>query len=276
MSIPVLLYRSVGTYTKPNMKFAKVVNKFKGINMAKNISKKSPQKAGRNSSLLGPEEADASKTTAQYLKEVKATIVEQGLGKTRASILAKQLARHGGLKAAKLSEDTTHVLVGNSAKLAKLTGILKVKEISKGIKVLRADWLSTCLKEGRLVDFRPFSLRENDASQIPTNTDSTSCKTRGKRSIDVLDDSLSTNIKDNTSSDGLSDCQMPTTSKDDSGCKRRKIAMDDGDSDYINSDDDTEEGTDNSDDNGREKLTEISPHISPHKKVERNLPWNLS
>jgi hypothetical protein len=240
--------------------------------MAKNISRKSLQKTGRKQPLPSPEKAEASETTAQYLKGIKAIIVEQGLGKTRASILGKQLARHGGVEVTKLSDDTTHVLVGNSIKLAKLAGILKVKEISEKIKVVRADWLSASLKDGRLVDFTSFSLRENDAGQsiktIHTSTEGMSCKTRGKRSIDALDELPCTDIKDNTDSDGLSDCQMPTTSKGDSGYKRRKVETD-GDSDYINSDDDTEEGgTDSSDDNGGMKPTEISPHISPHKKVE--------
>ena len=238
--------------------------------MAKNLSKKSSQKAGRNPKLssLDPTlgKSETCEQAAQYLKGVKAIIIEQGLGKTRASILSKQLARHGGEETTKIYQDTTHVLVGNSMKFAKLAGILKVKEISDKVKVLRADWLSTCLKEGKIVDLKPFSLRENDTVHITvqSKTESSSNKTQGKRSIDVLGELPCTDDKDCKDSD----VDMPTTSNNSAGSKRRKVAGDDGDSDYIDSDD-TEEGGTSSDDGGKTKPTEISPHISPHKKVER-------
>ena len=242
--------------------------------MAKNLSKKSSQKAGRNPKLssLDPTlgKSETCEQAAQYLKGVKAVIIEQGLGKTRASILSKQLARHGGEETTKINQDTTHVLVGNSIKFAKLAGILKVKEISDKVKVLRADWLSTCLKEGKIVDLKPFSLRENDTVHITvqSKTESTSDKTQGKRSIDVLDELPCTDDKDCKDSDVLGNIDMPTTSNNGAGSKRRKVTGDDGDSDYIDSDDTEEEGT-SGDDGGKTKPTEISPHISPHKKVER-------
>jgi hypothetical protein len=231
--------------------------------MEKKNSKKSPQISERNPSLSTSKITEVGETTAQYLKDVKAVIVEQGVGKTRAAILAKQIARHGGVKMSNLSQDTTHILVGNSTKFAKLAGILKVKEISEGIKVVRADWLSGCLKEGRLVDCKPFSLKESDADKVHSNTENLTNKTQGKRTIDALDDLPCTNVK-NIPSDEFS--EIPTTSKERPVCKRRKVATEEGDSDYINSDDDTEEEGTGSGEGGI-KPTEISPHISPHKKV---------
>ena len=183
--------------------------------MAKNLSKKSLQKAGSNAKLSSTEKVETCEEGMQYLKGVKAVIIEQGLGKTRASILLKQLGRHGGEAETKLSQDTTHILVGNCIKFAKLAGILKVKEISEKIKVLRADWLSSCLREGRMVDLKPFSLRENDADQVTVNTeiDSPSCKTQGKRSIDALDELPCTDSK-SIDSCVPGDGELPTTSKD--------------------------------------------------------------
>ena len=239
--------------------------------MAKNLSKKSSQKAGSNATLSSTEKVESCEEGKQYLKGVKAVIIEQGLGKTRASILLKQLGRHGGEAGTKLSQNTTHILVGNCIKFAKLAGILKVKEISEKIKVLRADWLSSCLKEGKIVDLKPFSLRENDAGQVTVNaeTESPSCKTQGKQSIDAFDELPCTDSK-GIDSCVPSDGELPTTSKDGGvGSKRRKIGEDDDGSDYLDSDDDTEEGGASSDDSRRTKPTEISPHISPHKKVER-------
>ncbi|XP_028395240.1 DNA polymerase lambda-like [Dendronephthya gigantea] len=229
----------------------------------------------RNSPLSGSGKASI---TAQYLRGVQAVIVQQGLGKTRASILSKQLARHGGKESSKLNQDTTHILVGNSVKLSRLPALLKVKEISQNTAVVRADWLSSCLKVGKLVDLGPFALNGNEVCQteggtsnVEDITKSLSGNTKGKRSIDAIDDLPSVPCKtgDGTSP-GSSERDIPTTSQDVSVAKRRKIALDDDDdSDYVDSDDDTEEdGTDSAKD-GEEKPTEISPHISPHKKGDK-------
>lgn len=222
--------------------------------MAKNISKTLPQNEGHNLTLQSPEKTPA---TAQYLKGIKAIVIEQGLGKTRACILTKQLTRHGGVEANQLSEDVTHVLVGNNIKLTKVTDILKHEEISESVKVLRADWLSACLKEGVLVDYRAFSLRENDDSRY----EAMSFKRPRKLCMDAINDFQCASIDDDIRSDMLLDCQIPTTSNDDNFQKRRKVAIDNGDSDYINSDDDNEEEYVN-------RRAEILPNISPHKKVQ--------
>ena len=242
--------------------------------MAKSFSNKS-QKSRRTDPVSSSEKAEMPEQTAQYLKGIKAIIVEQGLGKARASILAKQLARHGGEEATKLSQAVTHVLVGNSVKLAKLAAILKVKEINEEINVLRADWLSTCLKEGKKVDFGAFSLRESNTTvatdQVKTslaNTQNIPCKTQGKRSINEA--LLCANVKDSCSksSDRMAGSPIPTTSKESPDKKRQKIAANDSGSDYIDSE--TEEGgSDSDDDIDGMKPTEVSPHISPYKKVAR-------
>ena len=231
----------------------------------------------RNSPLSSPEKA--SQTTVQYLRGVQAVIVQQGLGKTRASILSKQLARHGGEESLKLNEDTTHILIGNSVKLSRLPAILKAKKISPSISVVRADWLSACLKVGKLVDLGPFALKGNEICQteevrVENTTESLSGNTRGKRSIDAIDD-LSCKGGDG-SSPVSSDCDIPATSQDDGVAKRRKIVLDDADdSDYVDSDHDTEEDEIDSVDDNEAKPTEISPHISPHKKVIMQVFENL-
>ena len=224
----------------------------------RNILEKSPQKSLKISQLS--EKGETFETDTQYLKGVKAVIIEQGLGKTRTSILSKQLVRHGGVEARNLSPDTTHVLVGNSTKLEKLNVLLEVKEISNDVKVVRADWLSACLREGRLVDLQPFNLRQSE--RIEENLGNISGKTQRKLGTEAVED---LSCETDAGSSGLDEAFARATDP-----KRPKLDLDDdGDSDYINSGDErTEEGSTESDDGDAAKPREISPHISPHKKVD--------
>ena len=78
----------------------------------------------------------------QYvLRHVRSLLLEQGIGKARKSILARQLEKHGGQAVASLSDDPTHILVGNNTKLARVPVLLKVSSIPETVSVLRADWL---------------------------------------------------------------------------------------------------------------------------------------
>ena len=94
-----------------------------------------------------------------FLSPVKALILEPGLGKTRANILAKQLANHGGEVVKTLSCNTTHILIGNACRLVRVPALLKVDTIPEGTSVLRADWLSACLTKKQLLsqeDYRVY------------------------------------------------------------------------------------------------------------------------
>ena len=99
--------------------------------------------------------ASASRT---FLSSVEALLVEQGLGKTRTNILAKQLKNHGGEVVKTLSSTTTHILVGNSSRLVQVLRVLKIDSIDKDTTVLRADWLSACLTKKQLVPEEEYQL----------------------------------------------------------------------------------------------------------------------
>lgn len=83
----------------------------------------------------------------RFLSDVRAVILEQGLGKARTQILSKQLENHGGKAEKTLSPKTTHILVGKTTRLCRIPSLLKVKTIPETVLVLRADWLSACLVE---------------------------------------------------------------------------------------------------------------------------------
>lgn len=118
----------------------------------------------------------ASPDNKNFLYPVKALLLEQGLGKTRANILAKQLENKGGEVVKHLSSTTTHILVGNSTRLARVHALLKVDSTRKDIAVLRADWLSACLTKKQLVNEEEYRVYP-DVTTTSTSSSSSSPKT---------------------------------------------------------------------------------------------------
>ena len=98
-----------------------------------------------------------------FLSQVKALLLEQGLGKARKAILTKQLEKYGGAAVQTLSQSTTHILVGNNTRLARVPVLLKVDSIPDNVSLLRADWLSASLTKGQLVSEESYQLREESS-----------------------------------------------------------------------------------------------------------------
>ena len=96
-------------------------------------------------------EKDNLNTLTNIFKDVCVFIVEQGLGKTRCNILQKQLTKHGGVATKSMNSNVTHIIVTNGMKMEKLLKLIKLKNIDSKICVVNADWLSTCLVKGELV-----------------------------------------------------------------------------------------------------------------------------
>ena len=118
-----------------------------------------PKKRGsiETSNLLENDTAKKRKFTPD-LSGVRAVIVEVGLGKTRASILTKQLERHGGKHHKYLESATTHVLIDKKLKIERVKKYLAVKDIPEEVKVVDSEWLSKCLSEGKLVEIEQYIL----------------------------------------------------------------------------------------------------------------------
>ena len=109
--------------------------------------------------------------TKQFLSGVHAVILEQGLGKARAQILAKQLENHGGKAEKVLSRKTTHILIGKTTRLSRIPNLLKIKCIPEKVLVLRADWLSACLVEAEKIGHDVYVVHTEPS---PTTTTSPS------------------------------------------------------------------------------------------------------
>lgn len=94
----------------------------------------------------------------QFLSEIKAVIIDVGLGKTRSAILKKKLTVYGGQYHQSIQSDTTHIITSKNVKFTKLCSILKVDSIPQQLIVVNADWLSQSLTKGQLIDVDPFKI----------------------------------------------------------------------------------------------------------------------
>ena len=191
------------------------------------------------------------------LSGIRAVVIEAGLGKTRAAILAKQLERHGGKHSKNLDSTTTHLLVDKKLKIERVKRYLGVKDIPKEVTVVDSEWLSTCLSEGKLVELENYILGK-DRFEIE---DKSACEPTSSKKIEQLSDlgvvgtetsGPKLDLEGNTSTELTVVGRSPTKS---SAPKPQDRSADD-DSDYTDSGD---EGSKS----GRSPV--ITPNVSPEK-----------
>ena len=117
-----------------------------------------------------------------FLSGINAVILEQGLGKARAQILCKQLENHGGAVEKTLTKGTTHILVGKTTRLSRLPNLLKVESIPESVLVLRADWLSACLVQAKVVGHGAYVVHPEPSPTASPSKDSSQVPPSGKAS----------------------------------------------------------------------------------------------
>lgn len=192
------------------------------------------------------------------LSGVRAVIVEVGLGKTRASILTKQLERHGGQHHKKLESGTTHVLIDKKLKIERLKKYLGVRDIPEELKVVDSEWLSNCLSEGNLVEIDRYILGNEDFEVVKKCDDKESVSNTddGKQSsepavIKPSGTSREVEVGISNASDAVSSTSSPTKHT----ASKIQDPRDD-DSDYTDSGD---EGSKS------DRSPVITPNVSPEK-----------
>lgn len=217
-----------------------------------------------------------------FLSGIEAVILEQGLGKARAEILAKQLKNHGGTAVRTAAESTTHILVGNNIRLARVPVLLKVDSVPESVSILRGDWLSKCLVKGEVVpedDFRVLPEAPNPAALSPVKqhqgTSASTSPTKG--SVDTSQKpSTSTGVAHSDRQDSIAVTEeamlnpkagmFAVTGRHwkSSPVKAKPVPVQpDSDSDYVPSDD----GDDDADTDKADGAEECSEASKPPKKV---------
>ena len=228
-----------------------------------------------------------------FLSSVKALLLEQGLGKTRANILAKKLESKGGDVVKTLSENTTHILVGSNTRLARVNALLKLSAVPEGVAVLRADWLSACLAKNQLVPEKEYSLLPQEgvttttthtqpAKSISPQTTPTkelpalSPQTTPTKELPALSPSPSKRVSDESAHKSSSEERMLSpkagmfsvagrkwAESKSQVAKPKVLARNDSDSDYVESE--GEEGMD--DKEGGESADDAEAGAPPTKKA---------
>lgn len=115
-------------------------------------------------------------STDQFLCGVRAVVLEPGLGKGRTRILCKQLETRGGRLESSISDATTHLLVGNSVRRSRLPVLLGAAEVPPGVRVVRADWLSSCLARGEWLREEEYEVPLENISRAPTSASNSPSK----------------------------------------------------------------------------------------------------
>lgn len=118
-----------------------------------------------------PEKKSKTTPTASqipaFFKEIKGVMIENGLGKTRAGILGQKLDKHGGKYQTKLDDSTTHVFVAQTVRYERVAKLLGIGEQSlpKSVTIVKADWISKCLAEGRLVSIEGYTVTSPQSTE---------------------------------------------------------------------------------------------------------------
>lgn len=219
----------------------------------------------KRGSSVGTENSLDNKTTKKQkfspdLSEVRAVIVEVGLGKTRASILTKQLERHGGKHHKKLESGTTHVLIDKKLKIDRLKKYLAVTDIPEEVKVVDSEWLSKCLSEGILVEIAQYILGKEDFEVVGqcANKASVSNTDDGGQSsgLAILKPSGTTSLEAEVSISSAS-CSVSSSRRSPAKHDASKIQEPrDDDSDYTDSGDEGRKS---------DRSPVITPNVSPEK-----------
>ncbi|XP_074855399.1 DNA polymerase lambda isoform X2 [Carettochelys insculpta] len=99
--------------------------------------------------LLKEEETGNS---SEWLKSVRAYVLPAGIGQARAEIFQKQIAQKGGRICSQLSSEVTHIVVAEDMDCDRAFRLLRLARLPTGIQMVKAAWLSSCIREQKLLD----------------------------------------------------------------------------------------------------------------------------
>uniref|UniRef100_A0A8C3SKR7 DNA polymerase n=1 Tax=Chelydra serpentina TaxID=8475 RepID=A0A8C3SKR7_CHESE len=97
-------------------------------------------------------------STEEWLKPVAAYVLPAGIGRARAEIFHKQIAQKGGRVCSQLSSEVTHVIVAEDMDCDRAFRLLRLARLPRGIQLVKAAWLSVCIREQKLLDTTGYSI----------------------------------------------------------------------------------------------------------------------
>ncbi|KAM8806117.1 DNA polymerase lambda [Eudromia elegans] len=107
---------------------------------------------------LAKEEA-AGLPEGEWLKPVTAYVLRAGIGQARAEIFHKQIVQNGGRVHSQLCSEVTHIVVAEDMDCDRAFRLLKLPKLPSGLQLVKASWLSACLREQKLLSTKGYSIR---------------------------------------------------------------------------------------------------------------------
>ncbi|TFK07012.1 DNA polymerase lambda [Platysternon megacephalum] len=94
----------------------------------------------------------------EWLKPVTAYVLPAGIGRARAEIFHTQIAQKGGRICGQLCSEVTHVIVAEDMDCDRAFRLLRLARLPLGIQLVKATWLSLCIREQKLLDTTGYSI----------------------------------------------------------------------------------------------------------------------
>ena len=104
-------------------------------------------------------------TTPEFLSGLTFCVVTAGIGKARSDIFKKQINKFKGCVTESFNDSVTHMIVDDKMEFERLTRILKT-EPAAAIKILKSQWLSSCIREKKLTDCEDYLIKRKAPKPI--------------------------------------------------------------------------------------------------------------
>ncbi|NXD14748.1 DPOLL polymerase, partial [Nothocercus nigrocapillus] len=130
----------------------------RGIVKAFPKKKKGRDEPGKSIPAKVAKEEGAGLPEAEWLKPVTAYVLQAGIGQARAEIFRKQIVQNGGRVHSQLCSEVTHVVVAEDMDCDRAFRLLKLPKLPAGLQLVKASWLSTCIRDQKLLSTKGYSV----------------------------------------------------------------------------------------------------------------------
>ncbi|NXP75333.1 DPOLL polymerase, partial [Ramphastos sulfuratus] len=101
-----------------------------------------------------------------WLKPVTAYVLQAGIGQARAKIFHEQIVQNGGVVHNQLSSEVTHVIVAEDMDCDRAFRLLKLTRLPSGLQLVKASWLSACIRDQKLLSTAGYGVFISHSSCI--------------------------------------------------------------------------------------------------------------
>ncbi|XP_008114266.2 DNA polymerase lambda [Anolis carolinensis] len=93
-----------------------------------------------------------------WMEPITIYVLQAGVGQARAEIFRKQILQNGGSICSQISPEVTHVIVDEGMDCERAFRLLRLTKLPKGLQLVKASWLSSCISAQQLLDTTGYSL----------------------------------------------------------------------------------------------------------------------